>query len=122
MILYLKVHPADIQDRDGAKLLLEGLREELPRLATIYADGAYSGELIAWVAETLGCELKIIRRPKGARGFVLLAKRWVVERTFGWLNLYRRLSKNYEQLACAAESWVRWAMINIMIRRLAPSS
>lgn len=61
MILYLKVHPADIQDRDGAKLLLEGLREELPRLATIYADGAYSGELIAWVAETLGCELKIPR-------------------------------------------------------------
>ena len=122
MILKVKVHPADIQDRDGAKLLLEELREFAPNLKVIYADGAYSGELIKWVAENLECKLEIIRRPKGIKGFVLLPKRWVVERTFGWLNLYRRLSKNYEQLACTAEAWIRWAMSNIMVRRLEPAS
>ena len=118
----MKVHPADIQDRDGAKLLLEELREFTPNLKVIYADGAYSGKLIKWVAKNLECELKIIRRPKGIKGFALLPKRWVVERTFGWLNLYRRLSKNYERLACTAEAWIRWAMSNIMVRRLEPAS
>ena len=112
------VHPASIQDRDGARLLLE-MKDHLPRLALIWADGAYRGELIGWVKFTCGWLLEIVTRLGDAKGFHVLPRRWVVERTFGWLGRYRRLSKDYEYLTQTSETMIRMAMICLMVRRLA---
>lgn len=120
LTLDVAVHPANIQDRDGAKPLLEKLVGRFPGLRLIWADGGYAGKLADWVQEVAGCELEVVRRPKGERGFTVLPRRWVVERTFGWLGRYRRLSKDYESLAETSEAWIRLAMINLMLRRLAP--
>ena len=117
--LAVAVHPANIQDRDGAKPVIEKLRGQFPRLRLIWADGGYAGKLADWVREDTGCELEIARRPKGERGFTLLPMRWVVERTFAWLGKYRRMSKDYERLAETSEAWIRMAMICLMLRRMA---
>jgi len=121
MLLAVVVHPASVQDRDGAKLVMERIRDRFPRLALIWADGGYAGELVAWVKSTLGCLLQIIRRPEGTKGFQILPRRWVVERTFGWLGRYRRLSKDYERTTESSEAMVYIAMIHVMVRRLRPS-
>jgi putative transposase len=117
----LLVHPADLQDRDGAKLLLEPLAGRLPRLQRLFADGGYAGQLEAWVQEQTGWELEIIRRPADAQGWVVLPKRWVVERTFAWLGKCRRLSKEYEERIASSEAMIRLAMIGLMLRRLRPT-
>ena len=111
--------PADIQDRDGAKTLLERL-PELPRLAVIWADGAYAAA-VAWVLERFGWVLTTILRPVGARGYVHLPKRWLVERTFGWFGRYRRLSKDYEHNPASSEAWIYLAMTHRMARQLLPA-
>jgi putative transposase len=116
------VHAADIQDRDGAKLLLAAVRGKLPRLRLIWADGGYAGQLIEWVRECCNWVLDIIKRSDSRRGFVVLPRRWVVERTFGWLGRYRRLSKDYEELPQTGEAMVYAAMIHLMTRRLARKS
>ena len=118
LLLDVVVHPADIHDRDGAKLVVSGLSGRFPNLSLIWADGGYAGKLLDWVRKNAGCELEIVKRPKGERGFTLLPRRWVVERTFAWLGNFRRLSKDYEELAEVSESWVRTAMIHLMLRRL----
>lgn len=120
MLLMVVVHTADIQDRDGAKLVLEKIRGGFGRLKLIWADGGYSGQLIEWVKTTISCVLQIVKRSDTAQGFEVLPKRWIVERTFGWLGRYRRLSKDYEQLVDSSECMVRLAMINLMLHRLAP--
>jgi putative transposase len=120
MLLGVVVHPADVQDRDGAKLLLEKLRGALPRLQVIWADGAYAGQLIAWVQQTCGWLIQTILRPVGVKGFVVLPKRWVVERTFAWLGRQRRLAKDYEYLTATSETMIHIAMIRLMSRRLLP--
>ena len=98
LVLMVVVHAADIQDRDGAMLLLQSITESFPRLQLIWADGGYRGKLIDWVHEICGWILEIVKRPEEQKGFAVLPRRWVVERTFGWLGHYRRLSKDYEQL------------------------
>jgi putative transposase len=113
------VLPADVQDRDGAKALLERVRGRLPRLAVIWADGAYRS-LRDWVVESFGWLLTTILRPVGAQGYVHLPKRWIVERTFGWLGRYRRLSKDYEHNPLSSETWIYIAMIHRMSRNLLP--
>ena len=113
------VHSAGIQDRDGARLLLESVENRFPRLELIWADGAYAGELIEWVKLACGWLLEIVRRPNGCKGFQVLPRRWVVERTFGWLGRFRRLSKDYEYLTRSSEEMIRTAMIYLMVRRLA---
>ncbi len=116
------VTAANVQDRDGAKLLLEVLRHQFSRLRLIWADGAYGGDLIArvWALRPRRkVRLEIVRRPKGVKGFQLLPWRWIVERTFGWLGRYRRLSKDYEYLTQTSEVMIRVAMIHLMVRRLA---
>jgi putative transposase len=115
------VHPADVQDRDGAKLVLEPLVGQMPRLERLWADGGYAGQLVGWVRDRTGWVLEIIQRPADAVGFVLLPKRWVVERTFAWLSKCRRLSKDYEQLIPSSEARIRLAMIALMLRRLHPA-
>jgi putative transposase len=119
LLLAVIVHAADIQDRDGAKVLLLYLEGWLPRLKIIWADGGYAGKLVDWVQATFGWVLDIVKRPEEAVGFEVLPKRWIVERTFGWLGRYRRLSKDYEELTTVSEAFVYVAMIHLMLRRLA---
>jgi putative transposase len=102
--------------------LLAVLRHRFSRLRVIWADQAYAGELIAWVWELRPwphVHLHIVKRPEGIKGFLLLPKRWIVERTFAWLGRYRRLSKDYEYLTQTSETTIRVAMIHLMVRRLA---
>jgi putative transposase len=118
-ILNIVVLTADIQDRDGARVLLEQAKGCLPRLQKIWADGGYAGALIEWVLEKCHWLLEIVKRSDHAVGFELLPHRWIVERTFGWLNRSRRLSKNYERLTTSSEAMVYLAMLPLMTRRLA---
>ena len=119
LVLMVVVHTANIQDRDGARLLLAKAKGLFPRLQRIWADGGYAGKLIGWLQETCGWVLEIIKRNDTVKGFKLLPRRWVVERTFGWLGRYRRLSKDYERLPGSSEAMVYWAMTRLMVRRLA---
>ena len=91
--LAVAVHPADIQDRDGARLVLTRLLGRFPRLQLIWADGAYGGKLVEWARTVGGWTLELVRRPAQQHTFQVLPRRWVVERTFGWLNLQRRLRR-----------------------------
>ena len=119
LLLAIVVHSAGIQDRDGAKLVLLQALAKWSRLQWIWADGAYGGPLVQWVSQVCGWVLSIVKRPEGQKGWVLLPHRWVVERTFGWLNWCRRLSKDYEYLPESAEVMIYIAMIRLMVRRLA---
>lgn len=121
LVLRVVVHAADVQDRDGARRVL-GLvaREGLAtRLAHIWADGGYAGRLVDWVGERYGWRLEIVRRTDAEPGFEVLPRRWVVERTFGWLGRNRRLSKDYEFYTGVAEAFIYAAMIHLFLRRLA---
>lgn len=111
------VHAADVQDRDGAKWVLEKAQALFPTLQLIWADGGYAGTLVDWVLTTCGWVLQTVLRPAGVKGFVLLPRRWVVERTFAWLSRYRRLSKDYEYLTSVSETMIVIAMIHVMARR-----
>ena len=119
LLLAVAVHPANIQDRDGAKLVLKGMVGQYPRLKVIWADGAYGGKLVQWAKEMGGWSLELVRRPSGQRTFQVLPRRWIVEQTFGWLNLQRRLSKDYEGLCETTAAWIHIAMTGLMLRRLA---
>ncbi len=120
MMIMLVVHSAGVQDRDGAKLVLAKMKDCFPRLQLIWADGGYAGQLIEWVRSLTGWLLQIVKRSDDVKGFKVLPKRWIVERTFGWLNRYRRLSKDYETLVQSSEAQIHLAMINVMIQRLKP--
>jgi putative transposase len=125
LLLMVVVHAANIQDRDGAKLVLEQIKGTFSRLQLIWADAGYAGQLIDWVKVTCGWVLEIVRRSDDVKGFKVLSHRWVVERTFGWLGRYRRLSKDYEGLTESSQAFIYAAMIRIMSKRLAkikPSS
>jgi putative transposase len=119
LLLMVVVHRASIQDRDGAKLVLERAKGKFPRLALIWADGAYGGKLIDWVKTVCCWVLEIVKRTDDVKGFKVLPHRWVVERTFGWLNRYRRLAKDYERTPSSSETMVQIAMIRVMLARLA---
>jgi putative transposase len=116
------VHNAHIQDRDGAKLVLLRILGLFPRLQLIWADGGYAGRLVEWVKAMMAWTLEIVKRTDKVQGFKLLPHRWVVERTIGWLNHYRRLSKDYEYHPKSSEAWVYIAMTHVMLRRLKPAS
>ena len=126
LIIAIVVHAANLQDRDGAKLVLAKLSEKrkgrrlFPRLKLIWADGGYAGQLIDWAKHLGRWTLEIVKRSEDAVGFAVLPKRWIVERTFAWLGKYRRLSKDYETLTDSSESMIRVAMINLMVHRLEP--
>jgi putative transposase len=121
LLLSVYVSPADVQDRGGAQGLLAGLKPLLPLLKKIWADGAYTGEKLAgWCQEQGGWELEIVeRRSADTEGFVVLPRRWIVERTLGWLMRNRRLSKDYERLVQTSETFIEVAMIRQILRRLA---
>jgi putative transposase len=116
------VTAASVQDRDGAKQLLKILWHRYTRLRHIWADGAYAGPLVDWVKALRPprpIRLEITKRSNAVKGFVVIPKRWIVERTFGWFNRYRRLSKDYELLPETSEAIIQVTMIHLMIRRLA---
>jgi putative transposase len=116
LVLSCVVHAADVQDRDGAKWVLAHATFDFLRLRIIRADGGYAGRLVDWTQQACHWSMEIIRRT--SLGFVLLPKRWVVERTFAWLGKYRRLSKDYEYYPESSEAFIYIAMIHIMVRRL----
>lgn len=121
LVLAVLVTPASVQDRDGAQMLLARLGGFCKKLRIIWVDAAYRSKLIEWVASRFRFRLRPVVRPEGTKGFVLLARRWVSERTFAWLNNYRRLSKDYEVRTESSEAFIHIAMIRLMVRRLAPA-
>jgi putative transposase len=125
LLWLLVVHPAHIQDRDGAKLVLARLAFGLFRWRLLWADAAYAGALESWVATlrvsrpgVCPLRLEIVRRSEGAKGWQLLPKRWIVERTFGWLSRSRRLARDYETNLQHSQSMITIAMIHLMLRRI----
>ena len=119
LLLMVLVHTANIQDRDGVKLLLTEAKQYFCRLRLIWADGGYAGKLVDWVLDSCNWTLKIVKRSNDIKGFQVLPRRWVVERTFAWLGRYRRLSKDYEELSETSEAMIYAAMTHLMVRRLA---
>jgi putative transposase len=136
LVIKAKVHPADPHDKEGAKLLLAPLAGQLPRMAKVWADSAYQG-LKKWLKETLGWDLEVVKHwwtglrwvwvPEGQEPpsldipaeFQVLPRRWVGERTLGWLGRNRRLSKDYEFLPETEEALIYLGMERLMLRRLA---
>jgi transposase len=114
------VHPADIQDRDDGGLMMATLFGLYPFLLKLYADGGYQGPAFqgAVKAAMASLNVEIVKRSDQAKGFVVLPKRWVVERTFAWLNRCRRLAKDWECLNRKARAYVLLASIRLMVRRL----
>jgi putative transposase len=136
LVLALKVHAANISDRDGAPLLLAGTPERYPHIRKLWTDSGYNGRFRTWAAEHLAnWDVEIVKHwwtgikgvwvgpdqepPTIPSGFHVLPKRWIVERTFAWLDQYRRLSKDYERLPATSETLMYIAMIRLMLRRLA---
>jgi len=120
LVLQALVHPANLQDRDGGILLLSALGERWPLLEKLFADGAYQGPVfrkaLAKVLPRL--TLEIVTRSDQTKGFVVLPKRWIVERTIAWLNRCRRLAKDFENLTRHALAFVHLASIRLMLRKL----
>lgn len=118
MILAVIVHSADIQDRDGAKIVFKRTKEYFEKLKLIWADGGYAGKLIEYVSENYPWTLEIVKKIE-RKGFHVLPKRWIVERTFSWFENYRRLSKDYEYHPETSENMIYIAMSHLMLKRLA---
>jgi transposase len=123
LLIAVKVVAASIQEKQGAKQLLAKMKTQshnYPRLFKIFVDGAYSGQdFMRWVMDTFGFILETVLRSANTKGFEVLPKRWVVERTFAWFNYWRRLSKDYEVLPETSEAFIYVGMIRLMLRRLA---
>ena len=116
----LTVHAADIQDRDGAVGVIASIRTLYPWLRHLFADGGYAGEKLTDALSDLGTwTIEIVKRSDAAKGFVVLPRRWVVERTLAWLGRCRRLSKDFEATIASAEAWILVASIRFMLRRMA---
>lgn len=123
LLIMLKVMAASVPEREGAKQVFEKMKEEpekYPRLIRIFVDKGFSGqEFMRLVMDTFGFILEAVLRSDKMEGFVVLPKRWVVERTFGWFNYWRRLSKDYEVLPETSETFIYIGMTRLMLRRLA---
>jgi putative transposase len=135
LVLRVVVHPANLQDRDGARLVLTGLEQPFPRLHHLWADQAYTGKLLEWIEQELGWSVEVVERSPRS-GFIVtpdlqfqrvalparfepLPRRWMVERSFAWIGRNRRMSKEYEFLPATSEAWVYLSMLRVMLKRLA---
>ena len=120
LMVGLVVHGADIQDRDGAVSVLASIRQRYPWLRYVFADGGYAGEKLERQLRKIGrWTIQIIKRSDRAKGFEILPRRWVVERTFAWLGRCRRLAKDFEKTIASAEAWILVANLRLLTRRLA---
>ena len=119
LILAIAVHPANLQDRDGALLVLDRhTRRLFAFLRTIFADGAYGGEKLSRAMIAASWKIEVVKPPPNQKGFEVIPRRWVVERTIAWINRCRRLAKDYENLNRTAIAFIRLASIRLMLRRL----
>lgn len=120
-LLSAQVHRADIQDRDGAPLVIADTLDSFPAVATLFADGGYAGDKLHCAMLNLESSptIEIVRRPNQATGFVVIARRWVVERTFAWLGRCRRLAKDWERTTASSETWLLIAAIRRASRFIA---
>jgi transposase len=123
LILVVMVTSASVQDRPGGRAILQRLAAAFPSIALVWADGGYANKidntLVSWAKAVLGLVLEIVRRSDDVKGFQVLPRRWVVERTFGWLVRNRRLARDYERLTDNSETMIKIAMIRLMATRLA---
>jgi putative transposase len=119
LLLTVLVVPASAQDRQGARQLLIDHYFDHARCRHLFADGAFSGAFVTWAKEIMKTTIEIVKKKPGQKGFEPLPRRWVVERTFGWTTANRRLARDYERTPAHSESFIRWAMIRVMTRRLA---
>ena len=121
-LVHAVVHTADIQDRDGAPLGWPKIIRRFPRLRHAFADGGYAGAKLKDALRQIGkWTIEIVKRSDAAKGFVVLPRRWVVERTLAWLNRNRRLAKDFEQIIASATAWLFIASIQLFARRIARS-
>jgi transposase len=111
------VHSAEVQDRDGAKGVLKRSRRRFPFVERVFADGGYAGKLVSWAKDKTHVALEIVRRMPWMKGFVVIRRRWVVERTFAWIMKCRRLVRDYEQLPHVAETLIAIAAAATLLRR-----
>lgn len=116
--LFVMVTPADLTDRNAAREVLFRLRLMHPEITIVWADSAYAGQLVDWAKTFLNLTIKTVSRPKGAVGFVVLPRRWVVERSHAWVMHARRHARDYERLVQHSESLITWAAITLMTRRI----
>ena len=120
LLLAVHVHPANVQDCHGAVALLEQLRRRFPKLRHIFADRIYRGkQLVNALSDCGPWTIEIVERPPGVKGFQLLPRRWVVERTFAWIGRCRRLAKDFEASAATEAAWLLVAHLRLLTRRLA---
>ncbi len=120
LVWAIVVHAASVQDQDGAPPVLRKLQPLCRRLKVVFADAAYGRSgLPTWTRQTFGWILQTVLRPVGVKGFVILPKRWIVERTFAWISAARRFSKDYERLPETTEAMIYIRMTHLMSRRLA---
>ena len=119
LLICVLVTAASMQDRDAARPLLEQLAKACHRVRLVWADGGYAGKLLDWARDTLRLTVQIVKRSDDMTGFVVLPRRWVVERSLAWITRHRRCARDYEALATHHEAMVRWAMIRITSQRLA---
>jgi transposase len=119
LLVGAEVHPADVQDRDGAKLVIEAIHQLFPWLRHLFADSVYNGPSLHQTLTKFGnWTIEIVKRTADAAGFQLLPRRWVVERTLAWLNRNRRLAKDFEATIASAKAWVYIASVQLLVRRL----
>jgi putative transposase len=118
LLVVVCVTVASVQDRDAVPTLLRAAKEVSGRLVNVLVDGAYTGQVVADAAAQTGVSVTMVKRPD-IKGFVVVPKRWIVERSFGWMNRDRRLSKDYERTIDSSESWIQLSFIDRMTRRLA---
>lgn len=120
LLLVVMVTAASVQDRDGGRGILKALNGALGSVRHVFADGGYRGQLVAVAKSAWGIVVEVVRKAPDQQGFAVLPRRWVVERTFSWLMRFRRLVRDYERLPATHEAIVKWAMVAIMLNRLAP--
>jgi putative transposase len=119
LLLLVIVTAASIQDSDAGQELLIDVQRKTHRLTKVFADQGYKGWLVAWIERWMSFVLDIVKKPANQTGFQVQPKRWIIERTFGWFNTYRRLSKDYERTVLSSQSFVYLASIRLMTKRLA---
>lgn len=120
LLLVVMVTAASVQDRDGGRGILKRLHRALESVRLVFADGGYRGQLLPIAKSAWAITVEVVLKPADQRGFAVLPRRWVVERTFSWLMRHRRLVRDYERLPETHEAMIKWAMIALMLNRLAP--